>query len=342
MRRTPGVPGCLAAAIGCLLLLLPHEGAANAKRKPAAQPVGTSPRVVDVGIWPTIVYNLDIGANSFYLAAYVWFVWDADFDTDPSATVEFTNNVESWGLTRRKTYPEPILLPDGRRYQCIRIEGRFFHPFNLGRFPLEEHRLVLSIEDDTFPATDLVYRFDAKNSGLDPGLEIPGWEIYDRKATVSERLLGTNLGDPTIGGDVTFFSHVDFEIHVRRPAKFFYWKMLLPATIVMLATWMGLLLHPEEQAARAAMVGTALLSAVFLQQSYTQSLPETNHLVLMDRIYVLVYGLLVVSLVHVVLQGIRVKTGADHATVGRHDRTSVAIQALLFTIGLWWLIRTTP
>ena len=45
---------------------------------------------------------------------------------------------------------------------------------------------------------------------------------------------------------------------------------------------------------------------------------------------------------HVVLQGIRVKTGADHATVGRHDRTSVAIQALLFTIGLWWLIRTTP
>ncbi len=40
-------------------------------------------------------------------------------------------------------------------------------------------------------------------------------------------------------------------------------------SIVMLATWMGLLLHPEEQSARMAMVGTALLSAVFLQQSYT-------------------------------------------------------------------------
>ncbi len=339
-RRRTSHRAPLGLALAALLLLLPSQGLALAKRTGANAPGGKAPEVVDVGIWPTIVYNLDVGANSYYVAAYIWFAWSASLDADPSETFEFTNNVESWGLSKRKTYPEPILLPDGRRYQCLRIEGRFFHPFSLSRFPLERHRLLLSLEDNTYPSTDLVYRFDRTQSGLDPSLEVPGWEIYDWKTEVSERRLGSSLGDTSLGGDVLSFSHVDFEIDVERPAKFFYWKMLLPASIVMLATWMGLLLHPEEQAARAAMVGTALLSAVFLQQSYTASLPETNRLVLMDRIYVVVYALLVVSLVHVVLQGMRTRRGSDHDRSVRGDRISVATQATIFLGAVWWLIRT--
>ncbi|MBU6282561.1 hypothetical protein KGQ64_09995 [bacterium] len=335
----PWSAGILLAA---LLLPVPSGGVEPPRRRSPGRPGSDAPTIVDVGMWPTILYNLDVGANSFYLAAYVWFVWNGNLEHDPSETVEFTNNVESWGLTRRKTYPQPILLPDGRHYQCLRIEGRFFHAFSLSRFPLEKHRLVLSIEDNTYPSTELVYRFDREQSGLDPGLEIPGWEIYDWRAQVSERALGSNLGDTTIGTNLLSFSRVDFEIDVERPAKFFYWKMLLPASIVMLATWMGLLLHPEEQAARAAMVGTALLSAVFLQQSYTASLPETNRLVLMDRIYVVVYALLVVSLLHVVFQGARTRRGANHHATVRTDRISVACQAIAYLGSVWWLIRTAP
>ena len=332
--------GGLGALVAAILLLLPSEGGALARNN-RPRPFGAGPLTVDVGLWPTIVYNLDVGANSYYLAGYLWFAWPAGSDFDPSESFEFTNNVESWGLTKRKTYPEPVVLEDGRRYQSLRIEGRFFHPFSLSRFPLERHRLLVSIEDDTYPASDVVYRIDRKNSGLDPALEIPGWEIYDWKTTLSERNLGSNLGDPGLGTDVSFFSHVDFEIDVERPAKFFYWKMLLPATIVMLATWMGLLLHPEEQAARVATVGTALLSAVFLQQSYTYSLPESNNLVLMDRIYVVVYALLVVSLLHVVLSGMRTRRGVSHDAAGRTDRITVAFESVAFVLAVWWLIRTT-
>lgn len=341
-RREPSLRALLGVLFATILLFVPTEGIALAKNKPGAALGGPGAETVDVGIWPTIVYNLDIGANSFYMAAYVWFTWDAGIDHDPSESAEFTNNVETWGLTKRKTYPEPILLPDGRRYQCLRIEGRFFHPFSLSRFPLEKHRLVVSIEDNTYPSNELVYRIDREHSGLDPSLEIPGWDIYDWKAELSERHLGSNLGDTSIGNESAAYSHVDFELDVERPAKFFYWKMLLPAFIVMLATWMGLLLHPEEQAARAAMVGTALLSAVFLQQSYTASLPESNHLVLMDRIYVVLYALLVVSLLHVVLQGMRTRRGANHDGAVRFDRISVAAQAIAFVATIWWLIRTTP
>ena len=114
---------------------------ALAKSKAKKSLGGPGPEIVDVGIWPTIIYNLDVGANSFYAAAYIWFTWTAGVDHDPSDSVEFTNNVESWGLTKRKTYPQPIVLADGRRYQSLRIEGRFFHPFSLSRFPLEKHRL---------------------------------------------------------------------------------------------------------------------------------------------------------------------------------------------------------
>lgn len=323
-------------------LSLAAAAVASAKAQPPSRE-GTSagaPQVVDVGIWPLAIYDLDIAANTFYMAAYVWFTWSEGPDPDPSASAEFANNVESWGLTRVKTYPEPLRLADGRRYQCLRIEGRFFAPLDLSRFPLERYTLGLSIEDGTYPADRLVYRFDRQNSGLDPRVELPGWNLRGWDGTEAIRHYATTLGDPGIGAGGADFSTVLFRLAVDRPGSFFAWKMLLPAVIVLLATWSALLLHPTELSARVAMTGTALLTAVFLQQGYSSNLPSNGSLVLMDRIYALVYLLVIAALVQVVIQG---------AMRGRHerdafqralriDRASVALQAIAFALGLWGIL----
>lgn len=315
--------------------------AAEKKTPPPVTAASTGPEVVEVGVWPTVIYNLDVHSNTYYMTAYVWFIWRGAID--PSETVEFTNNVESWGLTKAKTYPKPITLPDGRRYQCLRIEGRFFQPFSLKRFPLEQHTLSLSIEDNTYSADKLLYRFDHRHSGLDSGLEIPGWSVKSWKGKEGTHHYGTNLGDETVGADSSDYGTILFEVRVTRPVNYFLWKMLLPVVIILVACWTALLLHPSQLASRAAMTGTALLTTVFMQQGYTSNLPELNYLVLMDKIYVVVYLLIIISLVQVVIQGALEKahTKDEFRKAVLIDKVSVILQAVAFGISLWVINATT-
>ena len=336
-RRLP-----LLLAVFLTGMLLPLNAAPETKKTPPPQATkGNAPEVVEVGVWPTVIYNLDVHSNTFYMTAYVWFIWRGEID--PTQTVEFTNNVESWGLTKMKTYPKPITFPDGRHYQSMRIEGRFFQPFSLLRFPLENHTVSLSIEDNTYAADKLLYRFDQRHSGLDSGLTIPGWTVQSWKGREGVHHYATNMGDEMVGRDSSDYGTILFEVKVTRPVNFFIWKMLLPLVIILLACWTALLLHPSQLASRAAMTGTALLTTVFMQQGYTSNLPEVNYLVLMDKIYVVVYLLIILSLVQVVIQGAMEKKHVldDYRKAQLIDKTSVVVQAMVFMIALWVIIVTT-
>jgi hypothetical protein len=336
-RRLP-----LLLAVFLTGMLLPLNAAPETKKTPPPQSTkGNTPEVVEVGVWPTVIYNLDVHSNTFYMTAYVWFIWRGEID--PTQTVEFTNNVESWGLTKMKTYPKPITFPDGRHYQSMRIEGRFFQPFSLLRFPLENHTVSLSIEDNTYAADKLLYRFDQRHSGLDSGLTIPGWTVQSWKGREGVHHYASNMGDETVGSDSSDYGTILFEVKVTRPVNFFIWKMLLPLIIIMVACWTALLLHPSQLASRAAMTGTALLTTVFMQQGYTSNLPEVNYLVLMDKIYVVVYLLIILSLVQVVIQGAMDKKHLldDFRKAQLIDKTSVVVQAMVFMLALWVIIVTT-
>jgi hypothetical protein len=322
--RNPAVLAFVLLSLGSSLL------SAENRKIPTLVASPPTVEVVEVGVLPTVIYNLDVHSNTFYMTAYVWFIWKGDLD--PSETVEFTNNVESWGLTKTRTYPKPITFSDGRHYQCLRIEGRFFQPFSLKRFPLEHHTVSLVIEDNTYASDRILYRFDRKHSGLDEGLVIPGWSVTSWSGAEGVHHYATNLGDESVGADGSDYGTISFEVKVGRPVNFFLWKMLLPLLIILLACWTALLLHPSQLASRAAMTGTALLTTVFMQQGYTSSLPEVNYLVLMDKIYVVVYLLIIVSLIQVVIQGSLDKKHLldDYRRALRIDKMSVIIQALFF------------
>ncbi len=70
-----------------LLLASPASLNADSTKKAAADsPVASSsPELVDIGVWPTLIYNLDVHSNTYFMTAYVWFVWRGELD--PSETV---------------------------------------------------------------------------------------------------------------------------------------------------------------------------------------------------------------------------------------------------------------
>ncbi|MFN7117187.1 MAG: hypothetical protein ACK4TA_10340 [Saprospiraceae bacterium] len=242
---------------------------------------------VYTGIYVMNVYNLDINEFSFYADFYIWFRWKGD--RDPT-NIEFVNAIEKWGFTKEMFHDTTQVLPDGYNYNGMRVEGRFYHSFLLDNFPLDRHPLDIRIENVIFPLDSMIYLPDTSKNLLRQDFIIPGWEI--RKATLNSQhhYYNTNFGEP--GRTGSRFSDFYFEILIARPASYFLMKLMLPLLIVMLASLGGLLIHPLYIDARISLPIGGLLSCVFLQQSYSDALPDVGDMVLMDKIYLLAYFLI--------------------------------------------------
>ena len=114
---------------------------------PAGAPASTA-QVVKIGFYPVSVYELDMGSNTYYVDMYVWLRWKGNID--PTGSLEFANMVEEWGKQVENLQSEPKVLPDGSKYQIMKVEGRFVQAFDLIDFPLDRQNKNYSTIRDTF------------------------------------------------------------------------------------------------------------------------------------------------------------------------------------------------
>ncbi|KJR44092.1 hypothetical protein MCHI_000010, partial [Candidatus Magnetoovum chiemensis] len=206
-------------------------------------PLDTLPpnaKQVKVGFYGVNIYDLSIRSNTYHMTGYIWLRWKGNFD--PIKSLAFTNLVEDWSLTKKIIMESPTILSDGSRYQVMRIEGRFFQPFDLRSYPLDRQKLELFVENPTFTYDEVVYLPDMSDSGYDSGLLIPGWEITGLNANTYLHNYGTNFG--ATGAAVSKYSLVKFSFSLERRINFFIWKVMLPLCIVLMTNWVTLILKP--------------------------------------------------------------------------------------------------
>ncbi len=336
-RRAAGLSWPVAALLALALVVAWPSGAA-AELRPAGQaPPGAME--VTVGIVPITIFGLDVGNATYRMDAYIWFRWRGDHD--PSRSFEIINAVDKGRHSRIYTYPEPKVQPDGGKYQVLRVEGYFHQRFDLTAFPLDAHELTLLIEDQELNAGRLVYRFDAGASRLGDLLTIGNWRILGLAGEELVHDWGSDFGDVTSTSE---YAMLKIAVGIERPAKYFIWKMLLPILIVVVAHWGALLLHPRLEA-RVTLPATALLAAVVLQQAFAGSLPEVGYLVLIDKIFVLTFGVIVLTGIRTVYTATLARQheaqGGDAAyytDIRRGDLLVLAAETAVFVAGVALLI----
>jgi len=330
MRSAPGITA--AALLVCLLAA--DSVAAAQGRKGSYSEAPTPPasaQEVRIGFYPVSVYQLDLANNTYYVDTYVWLRWKGDID--PTATIEFTNMVEEWGKQQEGLREEVKTLPDGSKYQILRIEGRFVQPFSLAKFPLDRQHLRMQVEDTIHGVETLSYVIDTESSGLGAALQIPGWKLDGWSGRTLLHDYGSKFGEEATPSS---YSVAEFSIDISRPASFFTWKLLMPLFIVVMAAFSALLIQPQALDARSALPVGALLSAIFLQKSYSDNLPDLGYLVLMDKIYLVAYLLIVLTLIRVIFAYLRTED-ADAATVTAvHavDRRLLVLCASVFVVAV--------
>lgn len=299
-----------------------------------------SAQVVKVGFYPVSVYQVDMSSNTYYLDTYIWFRWKGDID--PTETIEFTNMVEEWGKQQETLNEEPKILSDGSKYQIMRVEGRFVQPFSLVNYPLDRQQLSIMIEDTTNGVDKVSYVIDRDNSGISDGLDLPGWMLDGWTSETFAHDYGTQFGDE---GTPAVYSVAAFHLEISRPISFFYWATLFPLVIVLIAALAALNIKPDELDVRTGLPAGALLTAIFLQKSYSDDLPELGYMILMDKIYLVAYALIVITLVRAIYtykavnrlpEGDTVRFAAIHAL----DKKLFFGQLIAFGIAVAIIINT--
>lgn len=255
------------------------------------------PQQVRTGVYLMNLYGMNMDEHSFYADFYIWFKWRGRIDP---TNIEFVNAIEKWSMDKAGFDGDstPVVLKDGSKYKIMRIEGRFFHSFSLNRFPLDHHTLDIQVENPEYPADSLVYLPDTAASGVRHTLHLVGWEQRRYQLQTSVQDYGTDFGNAQ--ENARRYSNLTFQLTLARPFSYFLLKMLLPLIIVLLVSLGALLLHPTHTDTRSSLPIGGLLTAVFLQQSYSDALPDTGYMVLMDKIYLLSYVLISLILLQVI------------------------------------------
>jgi len=297
-----------------------------------ATPLKAQPQEAQVGFYLMNLYGLNMDEHSFYADFYVWFKWRGEIDP---TNIEFVNSIEKWSMatTGFDGDSTPVVLKDGTKYKIFRKEGRFFHAFSLNRFPLDKHVLDIQIENPEHPASVLLYVPDTNAALIRSTLNLVGWENRDCQLATRIHDYGSNFGNPEENAQQ--YSNLSFNVPLARPFSYFLLKMLLPLLVVMLVGIGALLLHPKHIDTRSSLPIGSLLTAVFLQQSYSDALPDTGYMVLMDKIYLLSYALISLVLLQIIRSGnVTAKEKVGAKAIVRRERRLAAIYLAVFVLGV--------
>jgi len=264
------------------------EPAAAAAAAPAATPKGPSP--VFVGVFINRVTAVSLKENRFTVDFYLWFRWKDD-ELKPIETFEVVNGkVESKnGVQVRKS--------GDYNYAQARVEASISKFWDIARFPLDNHVATLEIEDNEFDETRIKYVADAVNSALNTAVQIPGWDIAGSRADVFSHRYATNYGDITLptGAESTWARFV-YSIDMKRTGFGYFTKLFFGLFVAVLISFLAFFIKPTDLDPRFGLGIGAIFAAVGSLYITTSNLPDTNIMTLADKLHILAFVFIFLSL----------------------------------------------
>lgn len=269
-------------------------------------PIGSAPeRVpfpdnapqVQVGLQLKNIYNLQLDSQTFSADGWYWLIWNDDVETilrgnklTPDQMVEFANQVETWDSKIEPETADPHRIVDGSFYQLFRFSARFYIDIIDERHsPFET--VVLPVVIETRPE-QFALRHSAVRLRPDPQLgsltgdysELAGYSL-ERNWVVQ----GHNSYGLTGPHRDEVYSQVAFRVAYGSEPWAAFMKWILPLIIVMSIVLLAPSLESSLGEIRLAIPSTALLTLVFLQQTYKAELPSTPYLTFLDELYAFSY-----------------------------------------------------
>lgn len=336
-RRRMTTRTTTAIALATLLTGLLTSASATAETVAVAAPAPTAPapatpRKMIIGTYVNQIYGIDIKNSQFTVDLYVWFRWEGD-DWKPLDTFEIVGGrITSKGnIIKKKIGAET--------YLCARIVATITKFWDMKRYPLDDHQLVIEIEDTFEDDRTMFYEVDRDNTGTSPELQVAGWVIKRTAPSVAKHTYHTNYGDTTLAtNQASSYSRYTFAIDVARPGYGRFLKVFFGLFVALLISWCAFLVRPKESSPRVSLGVGATFAAAAVTIAINNSLPDTNLVTMADKLIMLTLGLIVAS-VGVTIAALMLFAREKIAPQQRMDRICVVLFPSFYLLMLIWIVR---
>ncbi len=257
-------------------------------------------RSIEVGLHVENVHQLSLKDKNYWVEGWYWLRWPQSIqrileaeNIAPDGMVEFTNQIEDGSMTIAPEEPEAVALPGKNLYRSFRFSGKFYvDQLNLGRFPFQQIRLPITIETRPTALSCTVdscfqLRADPVNvrSLVGQFAAINGYDINAAKITPFIHQYKSNFGI----GAPSAFGAVDFSIIYKTNPWAAFSQSILPLLVIVGIVIASPSLPGSIGDVRLAIPTTALLTMIFLQQSYRSEIPPLSYLCFLDWLYLYAY-----------------------------------------------------
>ena len=162
---------------------------------------------------------------------------------------------------------------NGRVYRSIRLTVTCSCPMDLQYFPMDRQRCKIEIESYGYNTRDIDYRWEKDNESvtLDDKIELPQFKVLGFK--MGQELQSLSSGD---------YIRLYCEVHFVRSMGYYLIQIYIPASLIVIISWVSFWLHRNATPARVALGVTTVLTMTTLMSSTNAALPKISYIKSID------------------------------------------------------------
>lgn len=282
------------------------------------------------GIHLEKIYELNLNSRTFTADGEIWLEWSSDVDellnthnTKASSLINLANRIETWDSILEPSIDGPRLLANGRKQLLFHFSSRFYDdavdfrrdPFDVLRVPI-----IIELEPLWTSKKNIGLQLipEPSNNNLVGTLgSLSGYQIKKASFTSSTRNSPNSMGT----WNRPQFSQVRLEVTYQSNLWPGLVNWIIPLMIINAIVLMAPSVEGTLSDVRLAIPSTALLTLIFLQQSYHSSLPKLTYTTFLDDLFTMSY------LIAMALFGLFTWGSNTYASAPQHlkDRTMLKI-----------------
>ena len=233
---------------------------------------------VEVGISVEKISDFSIKNVAWNADFYVWFRWQPPAD-EPDFNPGNSFQMVAGSITNKQKLIDQT--DASGHYELYRVSASVNYPFEVTRYPVDDHLLKVFIQDPVHP--QIQYIVDRKNSHIDPTIHIPGYLISSSVMGAETIATQSNLGDPSAPPEMAQFG---FGFFIIRQGYGFYLKLFQALFAAVGVALLSGFYKAHEEIRTELLVG-GFFAAVANSYITSTYLPDTGVMTLMDFVNLL-------------------------------------------------------
>jgi hypothetical protein len=258
---------------------------------------------IQVGAYIENIYKFSPDDQTFNAEGRLWLNWTEaaqeltqNHGLPPEKWLNWVNQLDGWDFKLEPTYPQPQRLQNGLYHQSFKFSGAFYADnMDFRRYPFQKVHLPLTLELTETLAQErdqgLFLIPDEPASGVGGFISLMGYKTTAFTVTHGLHEYGSDFGSGTspTGTERMRLPQVNFLVSYQQSPNAALLTLILPLTVVMALVLFSPSLSSSLWDVRLGIPPTALLTLIFLQQSYKEKLPNLPYATFLDLIYTVCY-----------------------------------------------------